>query len=585
MIPARFVFLKRFPLTAHGKIDRDHLRRISPSPVMSPLGEGPATDTEALLAEIWREVFGTALISRHDDFFDLGGDSLTAAVVAARIHALLEVELSLNVFIGSTTLLALAGAIDARRGSSVERLPRLVRTSRQEPLPLSYAQERIWKFSRTPETSAGYTVACSHRILGPLDVGALRDSIGDVSRRHEILRTTFAEVDGQPVQIVHPPMPMSLPLVDLAETANAEEHATGLFRSEANRPFDLICLPLLRFWLVRIRKDEHWLLRISHHIISDTWSWKVFFRELSQCYEARLRGERLPLPESDRLQYGDYAAWQRKTLRLEGRAYQDTVTWWKGLFSPPPPPLEFPFRRVDLVEDVDPREGLIWWGLDLQTTVRLDRVASEEGATYYAIRLAAFTALLAGVTGQPDVVLGTYVTNRSRVEVQSMFGFFVNLATLRLHCDGSLSFRQWVSAVRKKVGDAQSRGEVPYEQLCDELRKQGVNPPEIRAIFSVSDHTAPVRFGGLELTWLDRRMERMPWGFSLTFDQYDEQRRNRVAFDARLYDPNGVRELLAQFVRFLAAVSARPDEPLKQLLAESDNRARPSDVAWEPCSI
>jgi amino acid adenylation domain-containing protein len=568
MMPATFVILDEFPLTPHGKIDRARLRQLS-LPAAPAAAVPPETEIEKVLADIWKQAFDARAIGRHDDFFDLGGDSLLAMVVAARVQAALNVELDLRAFAAHPTLAALAATIDELRRVRAGRLRPLVRVARAVPLPLSYAQERIWKYSQTPEGMAGYTAARYYRIRGPLDVEALRASMSFMARRHEILRTAFAEVNGKPVQIVQPPQPVPLPLVDLAGAADAAAQAMQFFRSESGRSFDLQRAPLMRFALVRIHPNEHWLLRVNHYLVSDAWSAKLYFRELGLVYEARLRGDAPPVREFEPLQYADYAAWQRRVLHPKQPAYQKAVAWWKAYFSNNPPALELPFRRPEAVMGIEPSEGYISCRLDPQVSTRLDLLGREERATYFAVRLAAFAALLADETGRPDVVLGTHVSNRSRVEVQNLHGFFVNLATLRLRCDATCTFRKWLSRVQRIASEIQARSEIPYEQLCEELRKQDMVPPEIRAIFSVSDHTAPVCLGDAELIWLERRVESMPWGFSLTLDLCNESAYCRAAFDARIYDPHGVRHLLDRFQRFLEIVSGAADVQLTELLARS----------------
>ena len=195
---------------------------------------------------MWKDVFQAAFIARQDNFFDLGGDSLRAMVVAAKVHARLAVELDLRMFADSPTLSALAATIEAlRRVEGRGQLPPLTRVSRAVPLPLSYNQERTWNFARTLAASAGYTVACSYRLRGPVDVEALRESMNYIIRRHEILRTTFAEVNGRPVQIIHPSASAPLHLLDLTDALDAEEQATRYFRSQARQAFDLSRLPLM----------------------------------------------------------------------------------------------------------------------------------------------------------------------------------------------------------------------------------------------------------------------------------------------------------------------------------------------------
>jgi amino acid adenylation domain-containing protein len=578
MVPSGFEFLDRFPLTPHGKIDREKLRQLGPAPSAAP-AEGPATPTEADLAGIWGKAFGGEAAGRQDNFFDRGGDSLLAAVVAAHVHARWGVELELRAYVDHPTLAGLAELIDRLRGEGgAERLPPLAPVPRDGPLPLSFAQERVWKYSQTPDGSAGYTMARSHVLRGPLDVEALRGCLNHMARRHEILRTTFAEVGGRPVQTVHPPAPVEVPLLDVTGAADPEEAARQVFQSESRRPFILGKLPLLRFTLLRVGPDEHRLLRVNHHIISDGWSWQVYFRELALLYEARVRGEPPPLPESEPLQYADYAAWQRLALRSDGANFRQVVAWWKDVLSGSLAPLELPCKRPAPLPEADPADGIFWWGLDPSITKRLEAVAREAGATYFMVRLAAFVALLARETGRPDVVLGTYVTNRTRLEVQNLFGYFSNLVTLRFRVDLGSSFRRWLAAVRDLVGDTQKRSEIPYEQLCEELRKEGVEPPEIRAIVSVRDQEVAVRSGEVEFLPYEGRRATMPWGFTLGLGQHDEARRCAAHFDARLHDPEGVRGLIARYVRLLDAASRAPDRPLADLLAADKELPHTADT-------
>jgi hypothetical protein len=400
-------------------------------------------------------------------------------------------------------------------------------------------------------------------------MAALRDSFDYLVRRHEILRTTFSQIDGRPVQIVHPPVQLDLPLLDFSGAADAEERTRRFLADQARQPFDLGRLPLFRLWLVRLSAEEHLLLRVHHHIISDGRSWRILFQELAQLYPARLRGDLPPLPESEPLQYGDFAAWERHALRPEGPTYRKTIAWWKDVLSGQPPPLELPFKASKPRPTTDPDEGYLTWGVTPQITRQLDQVGREMGATYLAVRLAAFVALLAAQSRQTDIVLGTYVTNRTRTELQDMFGFFANLATLRFQGELTSPFRSWVAQVRSVLSKVTANSGIPYHLLCEELRRDGVTPPEIHAIFSVADHTEPLSMGNVEVTWLEKRTATVPWGFTLQLNQHNEEQRCSVEFDSRLYDPHGVRKWLALFTRFLDCTSREPDRPVAELLARS----------------
>ena len=580
MTPAGFVFLENFPLTPHGKIDREALEKIDLHIPERALLENPSTETEVLLAGTWKQIFKSDFIARQDNFFDLGGDSLGAAVVAARVYGALEVELPLRAFADHPTLAELSGVIDElRRLGRAPTAPKLGRVPRDAPLPLSFEQEHTWRHARRGKQADGYTVATCYRLQGPLDVGILRECVNYLVQRHEMLRTTFDEVAGNPVQIVHLAAPISWRQFDFNGAPDAEEKAARLLQDDARQAFDLTRGPLIRFSLVKIRAAEHRLLSVTHHIILDAWSWKIFFRELGVLYEAKLRGDAPPLPEFEPLQYGDYAVWQRQMLRPDQPAFRDTVEWWREqslrrasdwrvkFFSAGPRATQLPLRRFRKRHDAAPVEGLIWWGIDPATSRRLDQIGREARATYYMTRLAVFAALVAAESGRAEVILGTYATNRNSVELLNMFGFFANPTALRLHCDLNRTFREWLTEVREVVIETQAHAEIPHDELCRELRKAGVKPLKFDLMVGVSDHTAPVRFGGIELTWLERRMEAMPTGFTLTFDQHNEGHRCWTAFDARIYDPAQVRDFITRLVRLLDAVSHNPKLPVAKLIA------------------
>jgi non-ribosomal peptide synthetase component F len=266
-------------------------------------------------------------------------------------------------------------------------------------------------------------------------------------------------------------------------------------------------------------------------------------------------------------------------MRPDQPAFRDAVEWWGELFtrrasdwrgkfsSSGPRATRLPLRRIWKRRDVAPVEGLLWWGIDRETSRRLDQIGRDARATYYMTRLAVFAALAASESRRSDVILGTYATNRSRVELQNMFGFFANPVALRLHCDLDKTFREWLADVRAAVVETQARAEIPHDELCRELGKVGVKPLKLDVIFGVSDHTAPVHFGDVELTWLERRMETMPTSFTLTFDHHNEDHRCWCAFDARIYDPIRVRDFISRLVRLLNVVSSNSDLPIKKLIA------------------
>jgi hypothetical protein len=455
MVPSAFALLDALPLTPHGKVDRARLRTLALPAVDVGTADAPRGEVERTLATIWAEALALPAVGRSADFFQLGGDSLIAAVVAARVHAAFGVELRLAAFVDHPTVAAQARAIEQlQRGGAMLDEPAPGCAPHDAPAPLSFILERIWRYSQDPRAAAAYTVANCDDITGPLDAALLRDCLGAIVARHEILRTSIGTLGGDPVQIVHAPSPVELPLHDLSAQHDAEARAACLLRDLATRTFDLARAPLMRFALIKLAAERHWLVTLNHHVISDGWSRRILLCELAQHYAAGRQGERADLPAP--LQYRDYAAWQREHLRRDGAAYAEQIAWWSGLMALPPAPIALPFRRPDPGRPADPARGRIARSLAPETSRRLHELKRREGATDYVVWLATVVALLAGTNGSPDLVIGTYVTNRNRLALQDMLGCFINLVALRLGCDLRLGFRDWLASVRRTVVAAEA---------------------------------------------------------------------------------------------------------------------------------
>jgi non-ribosomal peptide synthetase component F len=292
--------------------------------------------------------------------------------------------------------------------------------------------------------------------------------------------------------------------------------------------------------------------------------------ELARLYTANLDGKAPPLPEFEPLQYADYATWQRKRLRRDTTAYQEAIVWWKDRFQRPPRELDLPFKRSAVRVGLDPTEGVIRWPIDSQRAQRLRRLGRKEAATIYVVWLAALVALLAAETGQSDVVVGTYMTNRRSADLQNMMGDFTNLVTLRFQCDQAITFRGWLSEVRFWVAATEARCDIPHEELRKELQELGVTLPEIRLIFGTSTgHArAAMHFAGLSVTRPDMAtVATMPWGITISFDERNDIQECRAFFDAGIYDPPAVRRFIGRLHELLEAISRRPDLSLSELLA------------------
>ncbi|MEW5929719.1 MAG: amino acid adenylation domain-containing protein, partial [Gemmatimonadota bacterium] len=480
MVPAAFVAMERLPLTPSGKLDR----RALPAPEQeSAAYAAPRTPVEEVLAGIWAEVLGVERVGVEDGFFDLGGHSLLATQVVSRARRAFGVEVPLRALFDAPTVAGLAGRVEALRSAGSSTAPPVRRAPREGPLPLSFAQQRLWLVDRMEPGSAAYNMPYALRLRGALDVAALRAALDGVARRHEALRTTFAESGGGPVQVVHDPAPVPLPVVDLWGVRGAGREAERLAREEALRPFDLARGPLLRSALLRLGGEEHVLCFTLHHVVSDGWSRGVLVREVSALYAAFSRGEEPRLPELP-VQYADFAAWQR--ARLRGEVLEAQIGYWKERLSGAPPLLEVPTDhprapgRSPLAASRDFR-------LSPEVSGRLRGVSRREGATLFMTLLAAWQALLSRYSGQDDVVVGTPIAGRAHRETEGLIGFFVNMLALRVDLSGDPTWRGLLGRVREAALGAYDHQELPFERLVEELgvERSLVHAPVFQAVFAL----------------------------------------------------------------------------------------------------
>ncbi|HEX3529040.1 MAG TPA: non-ribosomal peptide synthase/polyketide synthase [Thermoanaerobaculia bacterium] len=481
LVPSAFVPLDALPRTTNGKIDRRALLAAWASAAARPAvpdEEGfiaPRDPVEELLAGIFAEVLQTEGIGAQADFFALGGHSLLATQVVSRVRRALGVELPLRLLFETPTVEALAGWIAGNRTDRIDpadRTDRIGPVSRDAPLPLSFAQERLWFLDQLMPGSPIYNIPGALALTGRLDAAALAAAFAAVVRRHEGPRTVFRATAGQPFQVVLPPAPPPLPLIDLTAlpAAAGTAEAARLQRAEAARGFDLASGPLFRVCLLRLAasSDEtgsHLLLLTFHHIVFDGWSTGVLARELSALYDAAIAGNSAPLPELP-IQYADFASWQRG--RFTGATLERFVGYWRQRLTGVPP------LRLPLDRPRPPVQSYSGSGEPLALTPALSdairRLARQRTATPFMVQLAAFAALLHRASGQNDFAVGTWVANRTRPELEGLIGFFVNNLALRLDVSGAAPFGELLEQVREVALGAYAHQELPFEKLIEDLK-------------------------------------------------------------------------------------------------------------------
>ncbi|MEV6869097.1 condensation domain-containing protein, partial [Streptosporangium subroseum] len=444
LVPAVFLELAALPLSPSGKIDRTALPAPdSTRPDLAADFLAPRTATEEVLAGIWADVLGLDRVGVGDGFFELGGHSLLATQVVSRVRAAFDVEVPLGALFDHPSVAELAPLID---GSAWDTLaPPIVPVGRDRPLPLSFAQQRLWFLDQLEPGSLEYNVPLALRLTGPLDAAALSAALDAIVERHEVLRTRLVPVEGVAYQVIDPPAGLGLGVVDLTGEPDGMVRAQEMVAADAVAPFDLAVGPLFRGRLIRLGSDDHVLSLCLHHVVSDEWSANVLRRELSALYGAFSRGEASPLSPLA-VQYGDFAVWQRDWL--QGEVLEGQLGYWRERLGGASV-LELPTDR--------PRPAVrsstgasVPLEVPEATVAGLRAVTRETGATMFMTLLSAFTVLLGKYSGQDDVVVGTPIANRNRGEVEDLIGYFVNTLVLRTDLSGDPTFAEVVGRVRRE---------------------------------------------------------------------------------------------------------------------------------------
>ncbi|MGH7284794.1 MAG: amino acid adenylation domain-containing protein, partial [Polyangiaceae bacterium] len=455
MIPSAFAFLDAMPLTLNGKVDRKAL----PAPQIVAASApyvAPRNEIEEAVAGAFAEVLGRPRVGVHDDFFAIGGQSLSAVRLVARLRQMLGATLTVRSLFDAPTVAGLAAVVapTAVADAPIERLPR------HGTLPVSSAEARLWFLDQLEPGRASYNLPLGFRARGPLNHAALVAALADLVSRHEALRTRYVERNGVPEHVIDSPTPIPIAMIDVA----SEVDLADALLHESARPFDLAAGPLLRVALFRVTEVDHFLLFTMHHIISDGWSNDVLARELWTLYRARCDGEAAALPEPA-IQYADYAGWERAAL--SGHALERQIAYWRNALEGLPL-LELP-TDVPRSADRDARGSTYSIELDAALVERLEQLGRREGATLFMILLAAFEVLLTRSSGQRDFGVGIPVAHRTRVELEDTVGFFVNTLVIRADVGGDPSVRELVGRVREAVLGAQANEDVPFERLVEEL--------------------------------------------------------------------------------------------------------------------
>ena len=466
-------------------------------------------------------------------------------------------------------------------------LERLLRKKARESksFPLSFAQERLWFLNQLEPGSPFYNVPVAVRLTGRLSIPALKQTLNEIVGRHEILRTYFPMADGLPIQVISPAKRLALPLVDLSELSEAERdsEARRLISEESQYGFDLKQGPLLRINLLRLGGQDHVLILVMHHIISDGWSMGILVREMAILYEAFLRDDTSPLPELP-IQYADYSAWQRQWL--QGEVLQQQLSYWKRKLEGAPPVLELPTDR--------PRPAVQSYRGDIQLlelgrplSVSLKQLSKQEGVTLFMLMLAAFRVLLYRYSGQQDIAVGTPIAGRNRAEIEGLIGFFVNTLVMRNEIKAERSFKQVIREEKKVVLEAFAHQDVPFERLVLELQpaRSLSYTPLFQVMFALEGEPREImNLPGLTLNSFepDLRIAK----FDLTLSVIDSQDvAIALEYNTDLFDAATIIRMLGHFRNLLEGIAANPEQRISTLPLLADAERRKLIFDWNDTAI
>ncbi|WP_440902803.1 condensation domain-containing protein, partial [Actinosynnema sp.] len=566
-VPAEIVVLDALPVTTSGKLDRAALP--DPDRAATPTADHaePRDDVEREIARIWAEVLGVPRVGLDDGFFDLGGHSLLATMAVSRVAERLGRDVELRALFENPRIREFGPLVAAARPVATARV---VPVDRSGPLPMSFAQERLWFLDRVSDSGEDYVLWFSWRVTGPLDADAWEAALGDVVARHEVLRTALVEVDGHPVQLVqhHVPVPLERRACHDVEQVRREAKEFAAARFELDRP------PLVRSGLWRLGPDEHVLVLAFHHVATDGWSKDVVIGELARCYAARAAGavpELPPLP----VQYGDYAVWQRDLLDSGARDGQ--LAHWSAALDG--------VAALDLPTDHprpatrSARGGAVETPLPPELAEGVDALAHRFGTTRFTVLLAVLQSVLARWSGQTDVAVGTPVAGRGRVELEGLVGFFVNTVVLRGDLSGDPTFAELITQARDTALTAFGNQDVPFERLVERLRPERdlSRNPLFQVMFDVQESAVSTGLSlpGLHLTGFALPWESAKFDLTATFLAHPDRFSLDVEYSADLFDAATATRLADHVVRALRAAIADPDSVAAHadLLSEDERAA------------
>lgn len=580
MVPGIYLYSDTFPLTPNGKIDRKRL----PTPELDQLPSqayvAPGTASEKLVAAIWADVLmiESGRIGIHDNFFALGGHSLSIVQVNARIQSECRVQLPLKDIFEHAQLHRLAALIEEKCAQGQGEEIVIPRVNRSEQLPLSFAQQRLWFLNAfTDGKDATYNIPTAIRLVGELDLECIRRCFQTIVNRHETLRTHFATIEGNGVQMIQPALPLDIPEIPIRE-----DEIDEYLRMHAGQVFDLSSAPLINVGILTIDSHDHILLVNMHHIISDGVSMDILLRECFLLYGAYQNNMASPLPPLSR-QYADFASWQRQAS--QGDKLTQQLHYWRDQLAGAPALLDIPGDR--------PRPALQSFRgstesmyLPISSIDQLKQLCQQQGATLFMGMLSVFSLLLSRYAKQNDIVIGSPVTNRPRPELENLIGLFVNTLALRVQIAPELNFIDLLQRVKNTCLGAYSHQDIPFEQLVDELKPERSlsYSPIFQVMFTLqnqaSAHSVNEKWDGsgetslalpFSVSSLKSELQVAKFDMTLSLQDRGDQLIGTWEYNADIFDPATIQQMIRHFAFVLDQLVTHPQQALNRVSMLSDD--------------
>lgn len=521
--------------------------------------EPPTSATQTLLVRIWTEVLGVSPIGLHDDFFELGGDSLIGLKMTQRSRDL-GLQVSMDQLFRHHTVQALAAVIE--QVEQAEKIPAIARVPRDGALPLSYTQQRLWFIDRLAPGGSAYNIPASVRIEGPLNLGVLERVLEEIVSRHESLRTRIEVVEGEPRQVIQDGITVPLGVIDVNHEQEEEPEAAArrLARSEIQKPFDLQRGPLIRACLLKLAEQDHVLVVTMHHVISDGWSLGILVREVSALYRAFGAGEVSPLPQLP-IQYADYSVWQRQWV--SGELLEQQLNYWKKQLAEAPVldlPTDFPRPLLQ-----SQRGDSIEFNVPVELTVKLKQLCLQYGTTLYMTLLAAFQTLMSRHSRQYDITTGSPIAGRRRTETEALIGFFVNTLVLRTDLSGAPGFATLLQRVKKSTLEAYAHQDVPFEKLVEVLSPERdlSRSPLFQVMFALQNAPySTLELGSATLQRFDVHTVAAQFDLTLAMAEMASGMQCSIEYCTDLFEAATITRWIEQFKVLLAGIVAAPEESI-----------------------